>query len=73
MVFMFYYSNILHNIIKSIFNIQIMVDGKSHDLHVPLDKEIFEKIETIKTYHGIKNNTEIIRFLITKEYREINI
>ena len=49
-----------------------MVNEKSHDLHVPVDNEIFDKLEIVKEYHGIKNNTEIIRFLITKEYREIN-
>ena len=48
-----------------------MVNEKIHDLHVPVDKEIFGKLETIKVYYGIKNNTEIIRFLITKEYRVI--
>ena len=30
-----------------------------------------DKLEVIRDYHGIKNITEIIRFLITKEYREI--
>jgi hypothetical protein len=44
---------------------------KRHDLHVPVDNEIFKKLEAVKEYHGIKNNTEIVRFLITKEYREI--
>jgi len=33
--------------------------------------DVFDKLEVIKEYHGIKNVTEIIRFLITKEYREI--
>lgn len=42
-----------------------------HELHVSLDKEIFDKLESIKDYHGIKNLTEIVRFLITKEYRKI--
>ena len=48
-----------------------MVNEKSKDMHVPLEKEIFDRLELIKEYHGIKNNTEIIRFLITKEYRKI--
>jgi len=43
-----------------------------HDLHVTLEMEIFDKLEAIKEYHGIKNLTEIVRFLITKEYRKIN-
>ncbi len=49
----------------------LMVPEKNKELHVPIEKEIFHKLEDIKEYHGIKNNTEIIRFLITKEYREI--
>ena len=48
-----------------------MASDKSKDMHVPLEKEIFERLELIKEYHGIKNNTEIVRFLITKEYRKI--
>ena len=43
-----------------------------HELHISLEHEIFEKLEYIKIYHGIKNSTEIIRFLITKEHREIS-
>jgi len=49
-----------------------MADEKHKELHIPIDLEIFDKLETVKEYHGIKNSTEIIRFLITKEYREIN-
>lgn len=51
-----------------------MVNEKNkdlHELHVTLEKEIFDKLEAIKDYHGIKNLTEIVRFLITKEYRKI--
>ena len=46
-----------------------MVEHK--EFHISLEKDIFEKLELIKEYHGIKNITEIVRFLITKEYREI--
>ena len=42
-----------------------------HELHVTLEKEMFDRLEAIKDYHGIKNLTEIVRFLITKEYRQI--
>ena len=42
------------------------------ELHIPLEMEIFDKLESIKEYHGIHNITEIIRFLITKEHRKIN-
>ncbi|MBN1802596.1 MAG: hypothetical protein JW891_13875 [Candidatus Lokiarchaeota archaeon] len=48
-----------------------MANEKSKDMHIPLEIEIFDKLEVVKEYHGIKNNTEIIRFLITKEYRKI--
>ncbi|MBY8982855.1 MAG: hypothetical protein KGD57_07895 [Candidatus Lokiarchaeota archaeon] len=51
-----------------------MVNEKNkdiHELHITLERENFEKLECIKNYHGIKNLTEIIRFLITKEYRKI--
>ena len=52
----------------------LMVNEKNkdiHELHISLESEIFEKVECIKNYHGIKNLTEIIRFLITKEHRNI--
>lgn len=49
-----------------------MNDEKHKDLHIPIDMEIFEKLEAIKEHHGIKNSTEIVRFLITKEHRHIN-
>ena len=48
-----------------------MVNDKSKDMHIPLEMELFDKLEAIKEYHGIKNNTEIIRFLIIKEYRKV--
>ncbi|MFX1379853.1 MAG: hypothetical protein ACFFA4_12255 [Promethearchaeota archaeon] len=47
------------------------MENEKHEFHVSIEKEIFDKLETIKEYHGIKNITEIIRFLITKEYRDI--
>ncbi|MFX0027836.1 MAG: hypothetical protein ACFE8B_01380 [Candidatus Hermodarchaeota archaeon] len=46
-----------------------MVEHK--EFHISLEMDVFDKLEVIKDYHGIKNVTEIIRFLITKEYREI--
>ena len=48
------------------------MDNEKHEFHIALEKELFDKLESIKEYHGIKNITEIIRFLITKEYRKIN-
>ncbi len=48
------------------------MDNEKHEFHIALEKELFDKLEFIKEYHGIKNITEIIRFLITKEYRRIN-
>jgi len=50
---------------------QSMIVEKNHDMHIPLEKELFDKLEALKEYYGIKNSTEIIRFLITKEYRKI--
>lgn len=44
---------------------------KDKELHISFEMEIFDKLEAIKEYHGIHNITEIIRFLITKEYRKI--
>ena len=45
--------------------------NNKHELHIPLDNEMFDRLESIKDYHGIKNITEIIRYLITKEFRKI--
>ncbi|MFX1366134.1 MAG: hypothetical protein ACFFCE_18485 [Promethearchaeota archaeon] len=47
------------------------MNNEKHEFHISLEKEAFDKLEDIKEYHGIKNITEIIRFLITKEHREI--
>ena len=52
--------------------IYLMSNEKIKELHIPLEMEIFDKLEAIKVYHGIHNITEIIRFLITKEHRKIN-
>ena len=47
------------------------MENEKHEFHISIEKEIFDKLESIKEYHGIKNITEIIRFMITKEYRDI--
>lgn len=49
-----------------------MISEKNKELHILLEKEILDKLEAIKHHHGIKKNTEIIRFMITKEYRKLN-
>ena len=41
------------------------------ELRVILDNEIFEKLEKIKDFHGLKNISEVIRLLITREFRNI--
>lgn len=46
-------------------------DKSYKELRVILDKEIYEKLEKIREFHGLKNMTEVIRFLITKEFRNI--
>lgn len=58
--------NLLNN-----YNKKINMENEKHEFHISLEKDIFDKLEDIKDYHGIKNVTEIIRFLITKEHREI--
>lgn len=45
--------------------------NKKLELRVHLEEEFQEKIKMVKNYYGIKNNTELIRFLITERYREI--
>jgi len=50
-----------------------MFDEKSEkELRVVLEKEVFDKLDRIRNFHGIKNMTELIRFLITKEERNIS-
>lgn len=41
------------------------------EIRVTLEEEFREKIEKMKNYYGIKNTTELIRFLISERYREI--
>ena len=45
--------------------------SKKVEIRVSLEGEFIEKIESIKNYYGIKNNTELIRLLITEKHREI--
>ena len=35
------------------------MENEKHEFHISIEKEIFDKLETIKDYHGIKNITEI--------------
>lgn len=41
------------------------------DLRISMEDVFFDRLETIKTYYGIKNNTEIVRFMINEKYRDI--
>ena len=41
------------------------------ELRIPMEKDFFQKLEAIKDYYGIKNNTEIIRFMIKDKFREL--
>jgi hypothetical protein len=41
------------------------------ELRVVLKESTFKKLDKIRDYHGLKNMAEIVRFLITKEYREV--
>lgn len=57
---------------NKIFIFTMSIEDKSDkELRVILDKEIYEKLEKIREFHGLKNMTEVIRFLITKEFRNI--
>lgn len=52
----------------------LMVPEKNknnHEIHISLENGIYEKLDAIRNYHGIRNLTEIVRFLITKEHRSI--
>lgn len=46
--------------------------NKKIEIRVSLEEDYFEKIEKIKNYYGIKNNTELIRLLITEKFRSIS-
>ena len=41
------------------------------ELRVALENEVFVELDEIRDFHGIKNLTEVIRFLIKKEHRKI--
>lgn len=41
------------------------------ELRISMEPEFFQKLEDIKDYYGIKNNTEIIRFMIKEKSREL--
>lgn len=41
------------------------------ELRISMEDDFFDKLEAIKEFYGIKNSTEIIRFMITDKYREI--
>lgn len=41
------------------------------EIRVSLEEEYIQKIDTVKVYYGLKNTTELIRFLITEKFREI--
>lgn len=45
--------------------------NKKIEVRVSLEEDFYEKIEEIKNFYGIKNNTELIRVLITEKYREL--
>ena len=46
-------------------------DFKEKDLRISMDRDFFAKLNIIKLYYGIKNNTEIIRFMINDKHREL--
>lgn len=41
------------------------------ELRLVLERPFFDKLDDIKKFYGIRNNTEIIRYLIAIKHREI--
>lgn len=41
------------------------------ELRIGMEDIFFERLEAIKTYYGIRNNTEIIRLMINEKYRDV--
>ena len=41
------------------------------EIRVVLEEPYHERLEKLKEYFGILNNTEIIRFLVTKVWRQV--
>jgi len=41
------------------------------ELRAWLEEEMFELIEKLKAHYRIKNTTELLRFIIGKEYRQV--
>lgn len=41
------------------------------ELRISMNKDFYAKLNIIKLYYGIKNNTEIIRFMINDKHREL--
>ena len=70
MDFYFKYQCIWYN--NGTFLFKMRVDKKEEkELRVMLEKDLLDKLEKIKEFHGLKNMTEIIRLLIAKEFRNI--
>jgi hypothetical protein len=44
---------------------------EKNELRVHLEREFFERLDIISEYYGIQSRTEIMRFLINKEFRAI--
>ena len=43
------------------------------ELRIKIDETIDEKIPIVKKHHGLKNDSELVRFLISKAYNEIMV
>ena len=46
-------------------------DDSERELRVVLKEDNFDKLNEIKKFHGLKSMAELVRFLITKEFRDI--
>lgn len=45
--------------------------GNKAVIYVRVDQETNRQLEALQKYHGIKNRTQFINFLLNKEYRQI--
>jgi len=45
--------------------------SKNVEIRVSLEEDLIKKIEKLKEFYGLKNTTELIRFMITEMHRQI--
>ena len=45
----------------------------SKEIRTKIDDDLQEKVDVVKKHYGLKNDSELVRFLISKTYNEIII